>query len=116
VTAAADKVFFTIDDVMGCFDPDTQALCASSTPIDIGSNAQSNVNRHAPVPVQNTSGAFLGTCDISSQLCIDDAGATVTIPTGLSTYWTSTPPERQHRRAERAAVGDYGRQVLLRWS
>jgi hypothetical protein len=92
VTAAEGKVFFTIDDVMGCFDPDTTALCASSTPIDIGSDAQSNVDRHAPVPVQNTSGAFLGTCDISSKLCIDDAGATVTIPTGLSTYWTSTPP------------------------
>jgi hypothetical protein len=92
VTAAEGKVFFTIDDVMGCFDPDTTALCASSTPIDIGSDAQSNVDRHAPVPVRNTSGAFLGTCDISSKLCIDDAGATVTIPTGLSTYWTSTPP------------------------
>ena len=92
VTAAADKVFFTIDDVMGCFDPDTQALCASSTPIDIGSSAQQNVNRHAPVPVQNTSGAFLGTCDINSQLCIDDAGVTVTIPAGLSAYWTSNPP------------------------
>jgi len=92
VTAAEGKVFFTIDDVMGCFDPDTQALCASSTPIDIGSGAQSNVNRHAPVPVQNTSGAFLGTCDINSQLCIDDAGVTVTIPAGLSAYWTSNPP------------------------
>jgi hypothetical protein len=92
VTAAADKVFFTIDDVMGCFDPDTNTLCASSTPIVIGSSAQSNVDRHAPVPVQNTSGAFLGTCDINSQLCIDDSGATVAIPTGLSAYWTSNPP------------------------
>jgi hypothetical protein len=92
VTAAEGKVFFTIDDVMGCFDPDTNALCGSSTPIDIGSSAQTNVNRHAPVPVQNTSGAFLGTCDINSKLCIDDSGATVTIPAGLNAYWTATPP------------------------
>lgn len=92
VTAAAGKVFFTIDDVMGCFDPDTTALCGSSTPIDIGSNAQANVNRHPPVPVNNTSGDFFATCDINSKLCIDDAGATVTIPAALNTYWTANVP------------------------
>jgi hypothetical protein len=59
VTAAEGKVFFTIDDDMGCFDPDTQALCSSSTPIDIGSDAQSNVNRHAPVPVRLRIGTSL---------------------------------------------------------
>lgn len=85
-------MFFTIDDIMGCFDPDTTALCGSSTPIDIGSSAQSNVNRHAPVPVQTTSGTFLGTCDIYSKLCIDDSGATATIPAGLNAYWTANPP------------------------
>ena len=92
VTAAAGKVFFTIDDVMGCFDPDTTALCGSSTPIDIGSNAQSNVNRHPPVPVQNTSGNFFASCDINSKLCIDDAGETVTMPAALNTYWTTNVP------------------------
>jgi hypothetical protein len=92
VTAAAGKVFFTIDDVMGCFDPDTQDLCGSSTPIDIGSNAQSNVNRHPPVPVENTDGTFFGSCDINSKLCIDDAGATVTMPAALNTYWTTNVP------------------------
>jgi hypothetical protein len=92
VTAAAGKVFFTIDDVMGCFDPDTQALCGSSTPIDIGSNAQSNVSRHPPVPVNNTSGNFFAACDINSKLCIDAAGATVTIPPALNTYWTANVP------------------------
>jgi hypothetical protein len=92
VTAAAGKVFFTIDDVMGCFDPDTTALCGSSTPIDIGSNAQANVNRHPPVPVNNTSGDFFATCDINSKLCIDAAGATVTIPAALNTYWTANVP------------------------
>jgi hypothetical protein len=92
VTAAEGKVFFTIDDVMGCFDPATTALCGSSTPIDVGSNAQLNVNRHPPVPVQNTDGSFLGTCDINSRLCIDNSGATVLIPVALDTYWTANPP------------------------
>ncbi len=92
VTAAADKVFFTIDDKLGCFDPATTALCASSTPIDIGSGAFSNVYRHPPVPVQNTDGTFFGACDINSKLCIDSTGSTVTIPAALNTYWTANVP------------------------
>lgn len=92
VTPAEGKVFFTIDDVMGCFDPDTTALCGSSTPIDIGSAALTNVNRHPPVAVQNTDGTFFGTCDINSRLCIDDSGVTVTIPAALDTYWTANTP------------------------
>lgn len=92
VTAAEGKVFFTIDDVLGCFDPDTNALCGSSTPVDIGSNAQANVYRHPPVAVQNTDGTFFGICDINSKLCIDETGTTVTIPAGLNTYWTANVP------------------------
>lgn len=95
VTAHEGKVYFTVNDTFGCFDPDTVSLCGNpdSTPVAIPAAVYpTTFNRHAPVPVQNTDGTFLGVCDMNSQICLDDTGATVTLPSGLDSYWTSNPP------------------------
>jgi hypothetical protein len=92
-----NKVFFTVNNTMGCYDIATISLCGNpdSTPIAIPAapivDSAINANRHVPVPVQNTDGSFRGACDIDSQLCIDGDGATTTMPTGLAAHWTANP-------------------------
>lgn len=111
VTAVEGKVFFTVNDTFGCFDPATTSLCGDpdSTPVSIPA-AVYNVtyNRHPPVPVHNSDGSFRGVCDINSQTCLDDDGATVTIPAGLSAYWTANPPNNDigGRNAQQWAVSE----------
>ena len=87
VTATQNKVFFTVNNLMGCYDPATHAYCSGSTPISI-----SGGNRHSPIPVENADGSFFGACDITSRKCLNTSGTEVTILPSLDTFWDSTTP------------------------
>lgn len=95
VTAIEGTVFFTVNNVMGCFDPSTHTLCGDpdSTPIALpaASDNLAGYVRHAPLPIYSASGNLLGACDIYSQDCIDTNGGSLTMPSGLSTYFTNNP-------------------------
>lgn len=96
VAAWGGRVYFTVNNKMGCFDPTSTpaSLCGEpdSTPIDIPAAVyDTTFNRHIPLPVKNTDGTFFGTCDLNSRFCIDANGATVTMPTGLSSYLVAHP-------------------------
>jgi LPXTG-motif cell wall-anchored protein len=94
VSAIEGKIYFTVNNKFGCYDPSTHDLCGNpdSTPVDIpnATNTTLGFNRHAPMPIYSTTGTFLGACDINSKTCIDDTGASATMPSGLSAYFTST--------------------------
>jgi hypothetical protein len=100
VTALEGRVFFTVNDTFGCFDPNINDYCGENLPVAITAvsnvfktgGANAGAHRHAPVPVENTDGTFLGVCDVYSQTCLDTNGETVTIPSGLSTFWNTYPP------------------------
>jgi hypothetical protein len=92
VTAVGGVVFWTIADKFGCYDPATDGLCGENNPIAlIGSDV-----RHAPIPVENTSGTLLGACDYDARQCITTAGAALTFPTALGTFWDAWPTDEEN--------------------
>jgi hypothetical protein len=95
VSAIEGKIFFTVNNKFGCYDPSTHDLCGNpgSTEVDLANtyDAPAGYLRHAPMPIYSTDGTFLGACDINSKLCLNDSGGTATMPAGLSTYFTNHP-------------------------
>ena len=87
VTAVGGVVYWTLNDKLGCYDPATNGLCNGTAAITLTDTA----NRMPPLPVENTSGTLLGVCDVYSEQCIDDNGATFTFPAALGTFFDNNP-------------------------
>ena len=86
VTAVDGLVYWTLNDKMGCYNPSTNGLCNGTAAITLTDSS----NRMPPLPVEDTSGVFLGACDVYSQQCIDDAGgASLTFPSALASYFAT---------------------------
>ncbi len=103
VAVRAGIVFYTtVDHKMGCYDSSTHALCGGNSPIAINAG-----NRATPVLIENTSGTFIGACDASSQRCLSTGGTSMTIPSGLSAFWTATATRPNYYIANVNAL-DYG--------
>lgn len=85
VTAVDGKVFWTLSSAFGCYDSVANGLCNGANPITLTDTA----NRHAPLPVENTTGTLLGACDIFTEQCIDTDGATFTMDTDLQNFFNA---------------------------
>ncbi len=85
VTAIDGKVYWTLSTAFGCYDTVANGLCNGSSPITLTDTE----NRHAPLPVENTGGTFLGACDIYTHACIDPNGASFTMDTDLQSFFSA---------------------------
>ena len=67
VTAIQGKVFFTLNDKLGCYDPQTNARCGGA----VGDVTLTDTeNRHAPFPTTNVVGELQSGCDVYTSKCI----------------------------------------------
>jgi LPXTG-motif cell wall-anchored protein len=89
VTALGGKVYYTIGDQFGCFDPAIDGRCNGSTTVTLTNPS----NRHSPIPYENTSGVIQGACDLMSRQCIDTNGATLAFPASLGNFWDDYPTD-----------------------
>lgn len=85
VTAVGGKVYWTLANKFGCYDPAVNDDCDGSTPITLTDTA----NRHAPLPVEDTAGTILGACDIYTEQCIDTNGVAFTMDTDLQNFFNA---------------------------
>ncbi|MEY4477188.1 MAG: hypothetical protein RJA31_692, partial [Actinomycetota bacterium] len=82
VTAVEGRVFITLGENFTCYDSAIDARCGTS-----GTHTLSDTeNRHAPLPIEDTSGNFVGACDIYTEYCINTAGEQFTIDSDLQSF------------------------------
>ncbi len=107
VTALGGKVYYTVGDQFGCFDPAIDGRCSGSSTITLTDSA----NRHSPIPYENTSGVVVGACDLTSRQCIGTSGAVLTFPTSLGNFWDAYPSDDDSASVDMAQFG-YGNHRL----
>ena len=83
VTAVDGLVFYTLGSTFACYDPAIDGRCAAS-----GNHTLLDTeNRHAPLPVEDTAGNFIGACDIFTEYCIDSSGGYFAMDSDLQAFF-----------------------------
>jgi len=86
LSSEGTKIWYITYDKFGCWDTLTNANCGGVAPQSIVDAWQ-----YPPIPVRNTSGALLGMCIADTKLCVNGSNAVITMPAGLSAYYTAHP-------------------------
>jgi hypothetical protein len=95
-----EKVFWSSDTHLGCYDPTTAGFCGGNAPVLIGSSTNTvsnlysnNLNQFPMFPVYDSSATLLGACYFASEQCFTPSGAVTTtiLPTALRTWMRVHP-------------------------
>lgn len=85
-TAGDGKIYFSTTSSLGCYNPETNALCGPA--IAVGQAG----GQYPMFPVRNADGDLLGMCFFRTQQCLDGEGATVNVlPVSLALWLTNNP-------------------------